>query len=275
MVIFGPAGSCDEVVESKMKRPAQAQFLREMGLKAYEHPFTFGVNINEQTKQDLIQEFGDFKLSVHAPYYINFASDDEEKLMKTNGYLMDSVLKAREIGADRVVFHPGSLTGQTREQALSNTLKNLKKFVALMDERNIHDVYICPETMGKHGQVGTWEEVAKMCEIDERIIPCLDFGHINAFTLGGLDSLSAIEEIIKKFVVELKKKEIHIHFSRIEYTSKGEKKHLILDDPSDFGPDYKMMIDILKKYDANYRVISESQGTQSRDSYKMLEYYKK
>lgn len=275
MVIFGPAGSCDEVVESKMKRPAQAQFLREMGLKAYEHPFTFGVNINEQTKQDLIQEFGDFKLSVHAPYYINFASDDEEKLMKTNGYLMDSVLKAREIGADRVVFHPGSLTGQTREQALSNTLKNLKNFVALMDERNIHDVYICPETMGKHGQVGTWEEVAKMCEIDERIIPCLDFGHINAFTLGGLDSLSAIEEIIKKFVVELKKKEIHIHFSRIEYTSKGEKKHLILDDPSDFGPDYKMMIDILKKYDANYRVISESQGTQSRDSYKMLEYYKK
>jgi len=275
VVIFGPAGSCDEVVESKMKRPAQAQFLREMGLKAYEHPFTFGVNINEQTKQDLIQEFGDFKLSVHAPYYINFASDDEEKLMKTNGYLMDSVLKAREIGADRVVFHPGSLTGQTREQALSNTLKNLKNFVALMDERNIHDVYICPETMGKHGQVGTWEEVAKMCEIDERIIPCLDFGHINAFTLGGLDSLSAIEEIIKKFVVELKKKEIHIHFSRIEYTSKGEKKHLILDDPSDFGPDYKMMIDILKKYDANYRVISESQGTQSRDSYKMLEYYKK
>ena len=275
MVIFGPAGSCDEVVESKMKRPAQAQFLREMGLKAYEHPFTFGVNINEQTKQDLIQEFGDFELSVHAPYYINFASDDEEKLMKTNGYLMDSVLKAREIGADRVVFHPGSLTGQTREQALSNTLKNLKNFVALMDERNIHDVYICPETMGKHGQVGTWEEVAKMCEIDERIIPCLDFGHINAFTLGGLDSLSAIEEIIKKFVVELKKKEIHIHFSRIEYTSKGEKKHLILDDPSDFGPDYKMMIDILKKYDANYRVISESQGTQSRDSYKMLEYYKK
>ena len=232
-------------------------------------------NFRLYTKEELIKEFSGFKMSVHAPYYINFASSDEAKLQNTFGYLMDSVLKAREIGADRVIFHPGSLTGQSREVALENTLKNLKRFIGLMDERGINDVYICPETMGKHGQVGTWEEVAKMCELDDRIIPCIDFGHINAFTLGMLDNVDKFKEILNKFVIELNKKEIHIHFSRIEFTPKGEKKHLTLDDESEFGPDYKLMIDAMSEFNANFRVISESQGTQSRDANKMLKYLKK
>lgn len=275
MVIFGPSGSCNEVSSNKMKRAEQAKFLRDLELEAYEYPFTYGVNMADATKEELISEFKNFKLSVHAPYYINFASNDEAKIQNTFGYLMDSVLKAKEIGADRVIFHPGSLTGQSREVALHNTLKNLKRFLALMDEKGIHDVYICPETMGKHGQVGTWEEVAKMCELDERIIPCIDFGHINAFTLGELNNINKFNEILNRFVNELNKKEIHIHFSRIEYTGKGEKKHLTLEDTSEFGPDYKLMIDALSAYDANFRVISESQGTQSRDANKMLNYYKK
>ena len=275
MVIFGPSGSCDEVSSNKMKRAEQSRFLRDLELEAYEYPFTYGVNMAEATKEELLKEFSEFKMSVHAPYYINFASSDETKIQNTFGYLMDSVLKAREIGADRVIFHPGSLTGQSREVALENTLKNLKRFITLMNERGINDVYICPETMGKHGQVGTWEEVAKMCELDDRIIPCIDFGHINAFTLGMLDNVDKFKEILNKFIIELNKKEIHIHFSRIEFTPKGEKKHLTLDDDSDFGPDYKLMIDAIREFDANFRVISESQGTQSRDANKMLKYFKK
>lgn len=275
MVIFGPSGSCNEVSSNKMKRNEQAEFLKGLELEAYEYPFTYGVNMADSTREEIIKEFSDFKMSVHAPYYINFASNDEEKIQKTFGYLMDSILKAKEIGADRVIFHPGSLTGQTREVALENTLNNLIRFVKLMDQKGIKDVYICPETMGKHGQVGTWEEVAKMCEIDERIIPCIDFGHINAFTLGELNTIDKFDEILRKFIVELGKKEIHIHFSRIEFTAKGEKKHLTLDEESEFGPDYKLMIDALRPYDANFRVVSESQGTQSRDANKMLNYYKK
>ena len=277
MVIFGPAGSCDEVVSNKMKRKEQSDFLIGLGLSAYEYPFTFGVNMNEKSKQEMIEYFSNkgFKLSVHAPYYINFASNDPEKLKNTYKYLLDSVLKAREIGADRVVFHSGSLTNQTREQAMENCIKNLKEFITILDEYDIHDCYICPETMGKHGQIGTWQEVKQMCALDDRIIPCLDFGHINAFTLGGLSSEDKYEEIISAFVDDLKKTEIHIHFSRIEYTNKGEKKHLTLDEDSEFGPSYMEMINSLKKFSANFRVISESNGTQSVDSNKMQEYYKK
>lgn len=277
MIIFGPAGTSDEVAEQKMSREEQAKYLKSLGLEAYEHPFTFGVNISTTTQEEMIKFFSQngIKLSVHAPYYINFASEDEGKIHNTYKYLLDSVKKAREIGADRVVFHPGSLTNLTREQAMENCINNLKGFVQLLDENEINDCFICPETMGKHGQIGTWQEVAQMCALDDRIIPCLDFGHINAFTLGALTKEECFDEIFNKFINDLGKKEIHIHFSRIEYTQKGEKRHLTFDDASDFGPDFKEMLKSAKKFNANLRVICESSGTQSIDSQKMLEYYKK
>lgn len=276
MIDFGPSGTSLEVEEQKMSRSEQAEYLKSLNLTAYEYPFTFGVKMNDKTKKELCDNFANtFKMSVHAPYYINLASIEDEKISNSFSYLLSSILKGREIGADRVIFHPGSLTKLTREEAVGNCIKNLKEFVKIMDENGINDVYICPETMGKHGQIGTWQEVARMCELDERIIPCLDFGHINAFTIGGLNCEESYDEILDYFINKLGKKEIHIHFSRIEFTSKGEKKHLTLDDESEFGPDYKQMINVLKKYNANIRIISESNGTQSIDSNKMQEYYKK
>ena len=277
MILFGPSGSSNEVVAQKMSREQQSEYLLGMNLMAYEHPFTFGVNISASTEKELIEHFKNkgIKLSVHAPYYINFASSDQAKIQNTYKYLLDSVLKARQLGADRVIFHPGSLTNLTRDVAVENCINNLKEFMKLMDEHGITDCYICPETMGKHGQIGTWQEIAKMCELDPRIIPCIDFGHINAFTLGSLDAEEKYDEIFDTFVNKLGKKEIHIHFSRIEFTAKGEKRHLTLDEDSEFGPDYKQMINSARKFDANIRIISESNGTQTIDSNKIQEYYKK
>lgn len=277
MVYFGPSGASEEVIEAKMSKEKQAEYLNSLGLTTYEYPFTFGIKINNSSVQDLKKYFYDkgIKLSVHAPYYINFASGDDIQILKSNKYLLDSVLKAKEFGADRVIFHPGSLTGQERKLAQENIIKNLTEFMKILDENKIHDVYICPETMGKHGQLGTVEEVAEMCAIDERIIPCLDFGHINAFTLGGLDSVEKYNEIFDLFINKLNKKEIHIHFSRIEYTNKGEKKHLKLNDESEFGPDYKQMLESIKNFDAEIRVVSESAGSQTTDSVILHKFFKK
>ena len=117
--------------------------------------------------------------------------------------------------------------------------------------------------------------VVEMCKISQRLIPTIDFGHINAFTGGGLISKESFSNIIEKFVVELGKKEIHIHFSKIEYGGKGEIKHLTFETDPGFGPDERFMIQALVDYDANFRVVSESAGTQDIDSKIMLDYYKK
>lgn len=277
MVIFGPSGTSEDVEKAKMTRAEQSAYLRKLGLFAYEHPFTYGANLSEKTKQEMLTEFKDngISLSVHAPYYINFANPDPEKITATKKYLLDSIIKGAEMGADRVVFHPGSLTGLTREEAFNNCKNNIKAFVDELDQLNIQGCYICPETMGKHGQIGTWQEIAEICALDDRIIPCLDFGHINAYTLGELNTKDKYREILNKFVNELHKHEIHIHFSRIEYTSKGEKKHLTLDDESDYGPDFHDLLDVIDEFNANFRIISESNGTQTIDANKMKEYYKK
>ena len=139
MIYFGPAGASDEVINQKMTKKQQAEYLLKNGLYAYEHPFTFGVRITDKSAEDLKKLFAgnNIKLSVHAPYYINFASSDDIQIAKSNKYLLDTVLKAIEIGADRVIFHPGSLTGQEREIAVQNTINNLRNFIKILDENNI------------------------------------------------------------------------------------------------------------------------------------------
>ena len=90
------------------------------------------------------------------------------------------------MGAKKLVFHPGSLTKQSREKAFETVLDRLKTLSGLLDDYGFKDVFVCPETMGKHGQIGTVEEVAQMCAIDSRFMPALDFGNINSFNLGSL-----------------------------------------------------------------------------------------
>lgn len=277
MVLFGTSGVSDKMKEEKLTYTEIAEKTKSLGLSCFEYPFTYGTNISEEKCMEIGQIFRDaeIKLSVHAPYYINLASPNEEQILKSFGYIYESMRKAKIMGADRVVFHPGSLTGQTREVAFSNVYNNTKAFV----EKNKGDplvsgVYICPETMGKHGQIGTSDEIQKLCEIDEIVIPTLDFGHINAFTGGELNSVDKFCEIFDKFAKT--KNEIHIHFSRIEYGKKGEIKHLTFDtDPNNFGPEQEIFVEALKKYNQNIRVICESSGTQAEDSKIMLDIFKK
>ena len=275
MVLFGPAGADDIMLAQKIKTINIPQYISERKLTAYEYPFTRGVHLSSENAKVLGEEFKkeNIALSVHAPYFINFAQTDPAKIENSFAYVLASIERGKDLGADRVVFHPASLTQQTREVAFSNTLQNMKAFILLIKERGIEGVYICPETMGKHGQIGTYEEIAQLCALDDIIIPTIDFGHINCFTLGGLNSVEKFEEILDLFVNKLGKKEIHIHFSPIEYGNKGELKHLTFDTDTGFGPDYKMMLKAISKFDANFRIISESRGMQVEDSITMKKYY--
>lgn len=90
---------------------------------------------------------------------------------------------------------------------------------------------LCPETMGKIGQLGTLEEVLALCGVDSRITPCIDFGHLNARTLGGIRSkadYAAILDRIGEALGDARARQFHVHFSRIEYSKGGEKRHWTL-----------------------------------------------
>ena len=269
MIKFGPSGFCDEFIEKYNATDFMPTWLNENGLTAYELSFTNGVRLSDETAERYGKIFKDanIDMSVHAPYFINFANSDDLAIEKSMGYIISSLQKMRFLGVKKLVFHPGSLMKMTREEAFENTYRNIKELIKRLDEIGLSDFILCPETMGKHGQVGTVEEIAKLCMIDERIIPTLDFGHINSFGLGSLMAEEDYENVfmtLKRYIGD-RYKNVHIHFSKIEYGKKGEIRHLTFED-NVYGPNFEPMVKVLKKHDISANIICESRGTQTKDA---------
>lgn len=272
MIWFGPAGNAESFAAQGYKNTIQApKYLYDMGLNAYEYQCGRGVRVNEASAQKLKAESEKYgiRLSLHAPYYISLSSVEEEKRQGSIGYIMDSARAAKLIGADRVVVHSGSCAKISREEALTLAKDTLGKALAKMDEEGLGDITLCPETMGKFNQLGTLDEVLELCGIDERLIPCIDFGHLNARTLGTLrepkDFEAVLTAVINKLGLERARK-FHSHFSKIEYTQNGgEKRHLTFADEQ-YGPEFLPLAEVIVKYDCSPVIICESAGTQAEDA---------
>ena len=269
MIKFGPSGFCDEFSESHKSTEEMPDWLIAHGLKAYELSFTNGVRLSDETakKYGELFEKCDIEVSVHAPYFINFANPDPVMIEKSNGYVISSLEKMKFLKSKKLVFHPGTMMKMSREEAFQNTYNNIKNLINILDELGFEDFVLCPETMGKHGQIGTVEEIAKICALDERIIPTIDFGHVNSFGLGSLKTEADFEDVFNTFKEYLGERfnRVHIHFSKIKYGSKGELCHLTFDD-NEYGPEFEPLSKVLKKFDVQASVICESRGMQTRDA---------
>jgi deoxyribonuclease-4 len=271
MIKFGPSGNSEAFYNAGKKTSEQsAVWVKEMGLDCFEYSFGRGVSLTDERAIEIGKAFNaqGIEISVHAPYYINFANPSEEMIKNSNRYLLDSVLKGKLMGAKRVVFHPASQGKMAREEAVSLTKKRIKEFVSILEDSGVLGVNIYPETMGKLGQIGTVEEIAEFCTLSDRLIPTIDFGHVNARGLGSLKTEEDYYKILRYMISTLgyeKMKNFHVHFSKIEYGAKGEIKHLTFDDQT-FGPDYNPFITVIKDLKLEPYVISESNGTQDIDA---------
>ena len=186
MIKFGPSGFCDDFAEENKSTEDMPNWLTKHGLTAYELSFTNGVRLSNETAEKFGKLFEDsnIEVSVHAPYFINFANPNPEMIEKSNLYVIACLQKMKFLKAKKLVFHPGTMMKMTRTEAFTNTYNNIKNLIKVLDEYGFEDYYLCPETMGKHGQIGTVEEIAKICALDDRIIPTIDFGHVNSFNGG-------------------------------------------------------------------------------------------
>ena len=278
MIKFGPSGFCDEFSEKYSSTEDMPKWLTANNLKAYELSFTNGIRLSDETaeKFGLLFKDANIDVSVHAPYFINFANSDEIAIEKSIGYIISSLQKMKYLNAKKLIFHPGSLMKMSRTRAFQNIIDNIKILVRRLDEMGIHDFILCPETMGKHGQLGSVEEIAKICQIDDRIMPTLDFGHINSFGLGCLKTEEDFENIFKilKDHIGERYKKVHIHFSKIEYGKKGEIRHLTFDD-NVYGPEFEPLARVLKILYIDATIICESRGTQTKDALIMQNIYNK
>lgn len=279
MIKFGPSGNSQGFYDAgKSKTEDSAVWVKNLGLDYFEYSFGRGVNMSDEKALSLNKAFREagVEISVHAPYYINFSNLEEENAQKSFGYLLDSALKVKLMGGNRVIFHPASQGKQTREKAVDLCEERLKRLTDIVYERGLDDILFCPETMGKLGQIGTIEEITRFCKLDKIFIPTVDFGHVNAREWGSLkteqDYLDRLNYMIAELGME-KMKHFHIHFSKIEYSAKGEVKHLTFSDDH-YGPEFLPLAKALKKLDLEPVVICESAGTQDIDAVYMQKLYK-
>ena len=279
MIKFGPCGACEDFLSQGFKKTSDgAPWLKAKGVDLFEYSFGRGVNISDATASAYGKVFKEngIEMSVHAPYFINLATQEESKAINNIKYIEDSLRALRAFGGNRCVFHPGSPLKLDRREAMNILLKAFEYVVQVKNDSGYADLLLCPETMGKVNQLGNLEEIIEIVNVgDENIIPCIDFGHLNARDQGIFKTKDDYKRCIDRLidgVGEKKTMNMHVHFSKIEYTGMGEVRHLTFDD-NVYGPDFEPLMEVFYEYKMSPYVVCESAGTQTRDSMMMKAAY--
>lgn len=277
--MFGTAGNPDRFQAEGFKASKDMPlWLKGKGLDAYEYQCGKGVSVGEATARAIGEKAAQagIVLSLHAPYFVNPANPDPDSQEKTAGYVLAACRVARWMGAGRVVIHTGALQKRTRADALATTRESFKMLRRRCDDEGYGDILLCPETMGKINQLGDLEEVLALSVVTHGLLPCVDFGHLYARSLGALEGQEATARMLDRMAEVLgeeKASRFHSHFSMIEFTPKGgEARHLTFDQ-TDFGPDYRPLCRELARRGWSPTIICESAGTQDIDALTMKEEY--
>ncbi|MGN1047346.1 MAG: TIM barrel protein [Eubacteriales bacterium] len=269
---FGPAGNSESFYAAGFKSTMEAfGWLAEMGLDAYEYQAGSGLRTSDATLAALgkkAKEHG-ILMSLHAPYFISLSGVDPEKRLKSIDYITASVKAAELLNADTVVIHSGSAAKISRDEAMELARDTLCRTAEAVGDTKVK---LGLETMGKVNQLGTLDEVIELCKVAPVFYPVVDFGHLNARDGGGVfpnaDAYKRVFEKIGEKLGDDKAKYLHCHFSKIEYTGAGEKKHLTFEDNT-YGPEFEPLAETIVKYDLAPRIICESAGTMAEDALSM------
>ena len=274
---FGPGGNSEAFKLAGKKSTVEApEWLATIGLDAYEYEAGNGLAATPATLRAIGKEAAihNIRMSYHTPYFISLSGVVEEKRLKSIDYIKQSLDASKLLGAKTIVVHAGSAAKITRDEAMRLAGDTLARTVASVDT---YGIKIGIETMGKINQLGTLDEVLELCRIDSAYVPVIDFGHLNARELGGFfvtadDYLKVFDKIDRRMGVDVLNT-LHCHFSKIEWTQSGEKKHLTFEDTV-YGPAFEPFVEAIMKAGISPTIICESAGTQSDDALAMKKYYK-
>ena len=273
---FGPGGNSDAFRLAGLKSTVDAPaWVRSIGLDAYEYEAGNGLSASPSILQAIGVEAkkNNIKMSFHTPYFISLSGVVEEKRLNSINYIRQSLDAANLLGAGTIVVHSGSAAKISRDEAMRLAGDTLVKTLSAVDT---YGIKIGLETMGKVNQLGTLDEVLELCRIDSAFVPVVDFGHLNARDLGGVfvsadDYLRVFDKIDRALGASVAEN-LHCHFSKIEWTGSGEKRHLTFEDQL-YGPDFEPLVEVIYKNNLSPTIICESAGTQSDDALAMKKYY--
>ncbi len=260
---FGPAGVPPMFRLLGAKMPDVPKLLREEGLDAFEYQ-AVQWGQKPQMKQADAEKLGeearknDVRLSLHGSYFVNL-SGKKDVVEASKRRLIACATAADWMGAYVMVFHTGFYGRFEKDFAFKTCLDALKEVSAEMKSLGLR-VKLGPETMGRKFQVGTIEEILTICQEVEGTQLVIDWGHLHALHQGTLkktEDFRAIAEKVEQKLGTEALKGMHCHFSKIEFTAQGEKRHHTLDEER-YGPDFRMLAEVIADFQMHPTVICES-----------------
>lgn len=233
--------------------------VRKLGLDAMELEFVRGVNITPELAKKIkyVARKNDVLLTAHAPYYINLNAAEKAKVEASKKRIIQSAERLHDAGGRSVVFHAGYYLKQDPSKVYEKIKNEIKDIVKVLQDKGI-DVWIRPELTGKPTQFGNLKELIKLSQDVEQVLPAIDFAHCHARTGGKYNSTEEWREMLSLIEKELGREALdnmHIHISGINYSEKGEKNHLNLQE-SDLK--WEDLLRVLKEFRVKGVVISES-----------------
>lgn len=255
-VKFGPAGNPLGYIGETIN---VCDYIRRRGLNAYEYQATYGVRISKQSALKLKKSSkeNNILISMHAPYYINLSSNKDDVVDRSIQRLIQSAKAAEWLDAYRIVFHPGFYTKYTPTEAMMKLQSAINDLTEKLESMGVSKYTFAPETSGKKTQLGSLEEIIEICFTHENFTPTVDFAHLHARSGGGIKSKKDYGEIFEKLEDNLGLNSLHSHFTSIEFTDKGERRHHALFEDN-YGPPMEPLLEEIAERGWNVTVICET-----------------
>jgi deoxyribonuclease-4 len=219
-----------------------------------------------QIKQETAEKLGknagehDIWLTAHGSYFINLTSANKATREASKKRLIACVQGASWMGAHIVVFHPGSYTGRPPKLVFETCAKAMEEVVENMHSMSITKVHLAPEMMGKPSQFGSVEEVLALCERVDLTEPNVDWAHLHARERGRFKTIDDVRKVmdqIEKRLGTSSLRNLHCHYSHIEFTDKGERRHHNVD-RTEYGPDFRFLAELIAERDLNPVIACET-----------------
>ena len=261
---FGPAGVPPIFRVLKAQLHDVPGLLREENLDAFEYQ-AVRWGPKPQMQQEHAENLGaearknDVQLSLHGSYYVNLCGK-KEVVEASKKRLIACATAANWMGAYVVVFHTGFYGRLEKSYAFRTCVDALKDIVATMRGLGIRNVKLGPETMGKASQVGSLDEILTICEEVEQTQLVIDWGHLHARHQGRFRKtadFSVVAETVERRLGTEAARTMHCHFSKIEFTDKGERRHHVLDEPR-YGPDFEMLSEVMAEFKMRPVIVCET-----------------
>ncbi len=250
--------------------PQAFDVLKEMNLDGMELEFVHGVRMSDDNRIFVKEMAKNFVITAHGPFYINLNSKEEEKIEASVQRIIDTAAVAAQAGAFSITYHAAFYMGVDKETVFEQVKTQTKRIIDILENEKIK-VWVRPETTGKATQWGDIDEIINLSKEFEQVLPCVDFSHLHARSAGEYNTYDEFSKVLEKMgnnIGQYALENFHGHLAGIEYTAKGEKQHLNLEN-SDMN--YKDLIKVMKEFGVKGALVCESPNIE--DDCKLLKNY--